>query len=93
MKDMTGREIQMGDRIVYASKPSNYPVLTEGVVLKVDADSVKVDRFNVGGEYDFIVNKVRKFMNWRAGTVTDGRSQSISATRICCPSRCFITSR
>lgn len=94
MKDMTGREIQVGDRIVYASNPYGEPVLTEGTVIEVDADSAKIARHNVGGGYSSILHGVRKINDWRAGgMIDDPRSQKICPTRIGYSSRCFITSR
>lgn len=94
MKDMTGREIQVGDRIVYTSKPYNEPVLTEGTVIEVDADSAKIARHNVGGGYSSILHGVRKINDWHTGEMKDDpKNQMVSPTRIAYSSRCFITSR
>ena len=49
MKDMAGIEIEVGDEIVYTSKPYNSPKLTLGMVVEVNERSAKIDRKLTGG--------------------------------------------
>jgi hypothetical protein len=91
MNDMKGREIQVGDTVVYASEAGRSIYMTEGVVLEVGATWVKVDRKSRGGYFPIVDGK-------RTRMVWDGKgyvevTTKVKPVTIGMPDRCLITSR
>ena len=91
MNDMKGREIQVGDTVVYASEAGRSIYMTEGVVLEAGVTWVKVDRKSRGG-YCPIVDGKRTRMVWDGKGYVEATTK-VKAVTIGMPDRCLITSR
>lgn len=95
MNDMKGREIQVGDTVVYASDSGGI-FMTEGVVLEAGVTWVKVDRKSRGGYFP-IVNGMRTRMVWNGGaSISESKyvevTTKVKPVTIGMPDRCLITS-
>jgi len=90
MKDMIGRDIKVGDKIAYASKPYCGVRLTIGTVIAVDENSIKVERIHAGGRNGVKDNlQVKRTWNVETTKFVDTIVKPRTTT-VCMSGRCCI---